>query len=98
MSHFPVALKKVSQSELGIRWDDQKETSLTVRKLRLECPCASCIDEWTREKLLKDEQVPQDVHPIRMHTVGRYALRVEWSDGHNTGIYPFKSLRKLCES
>ena len=54
MSHFPVALKKVSQSELGIRWDDQKETSLTVRKLRLECPCASCIDEWTREKLLKD--------------------------------------------
>jgi DUF971 family protein len=28
--------------------------------------------------------------------VGRYALGFDFSDGHNTGIYPFEVLRDLC--
>jgi DUF971 family protein len=29
--------------------------------------------------------------------VGYYAYSIEWSDGHNTGIFTFDLLRALCE-
>ena len=68
-----------------------------VRELRLQCPCALCVDEWTREKKVKGETIAADIRPTSIETVGRYALKIDWSDGHNTGIYPFDSLRKICE-
>lgn len=97
MNSFPTQLKQISPSTLGIVWSDGHESRLPVRKLRLECRCATCVDEWTREKLIRPESVPQDIHPKRIDSVGRYALTVLWSDGHSTGIYPFEQLRILCE-
>jgi DUF971 family protein len=32
---------------------------------------------------------------VRIQAVGRYAIQIEWSDGHGSGIYPFKRLREL---
>ncbi|HEV8616772.1 MAG TPA: gamma-butyrobetaine hydroxylase-like domain-containing protein [Methylomirabilota bacterium] len=37
-----------------------------------------------------DPNVPKDVH-----LVGRYALGVDWADGHGS-IYPFEHLRRGC--
>jgi prepilin-type processing-associated H-X9-DG protein len=37
-----------------------------------------------------DPRVPKDVH-----LVGRYALGVDWADGHGS-IYPFDALRRAC--
>jgi DUF971 family protein len=34
----------------------------------------------------------QDVQPV-----GRYALQFSWSDGHDTGIYSYALLRRLCQ-
>jgi DUF971 family protein len=28
--------------------------------------------------------------------VGQYAMSIEWSDGHSTGIYNFRDLRARC--
>ncbi len=92
-----VELKQLGPSKFGIVWNDSHNSIYTVRNLRMECPCASCVDEWTREKLLKDDNVPADIHPIRIESVGRYALKFDWSDGHSTGIYHFDGLRRLCE-
>ncbi len=94
---FPVELKQMGARNLGIVWDDGHNSLYKVRKIRLECKCALCVDEWSREKLLKDETVPEDVRPKSITPVGRYALRFDWSDGHATGIYTFESLRALCE-
>ncbi len=33
---------------------------------------------------------------LNVEPVGHYAIRIEWSDGHNTGIYSFDHLRKIC--
>jgi DUF971 family protein len=41
--------------------------------------------------------VPDDVHPLRIEPVGRYAIQIAWSDGHGSGIYPFRRLRTLAE-
>lgn len=93
----PVELKQLGPTKLGIIWNDKHQSLYTVRKLRMECRCANCVDEWSREKILKEENVPAEVKPIKIESVGRYALRIDWTDGHNTGIYPFDALRQLCE-
>jgi DUF971 family protein len=33
---------------------------------------------------------------VDAEVVGRYAIRIQWNDGHNTGIYSYQHLRELC--
>jgi DUF971 family protein len=33
---------------------------------------------------------------LNIEEVGSYAIRIEWNDGHNTGIYSFDHLRGIC--
>jgi DUF971 family protein len=54
------------------------------------------VDEMTGVRTLAPEGIPEDVYPAAIHYVGRYALQFLWSDGHDTGIYPYDYLRGLC--
>lgn len=36
-------------------------------------------------------------HAIQVTPVGRYAYKMVWADGHDTGIYSFDLLRQLCQ-
>jgi DUF971 family protein len=83
-------------SQLRIRWGDEHISDFPPRLLRMACPCAGCVDEFTGERILSPESVPEDIHPLAIHYVGRYAIRFDWSDGHGTGIFPFDYLRRLC--
>ncbi|HET7273735.1 MAG TPA: DUF971 domain-containing protein [Longimicrobiaceae bacterium] len=83
-------------SRLRIRWQDGHVSEYLPRALRLDCRCASCVEEMSGKPLLDPSTVPEDVHPLGIRYVGRYALRFDWSDGHDTGIYPFEQLRRLC--
>jgi ATP-binding protein involved in chromosome partitioning len=94
-AYTPTGIAQRGPRELVIRWSDGAESVLDVRALRLACACAQCIDEWSGEGRLDPSSVPDDVHPVRMQTVGRYAIQIEWSDGHGSGIYPFRRLREL---
>jgi ATP-binding protein involved in chromosome partitioning len=90
----PTALGRKNDA-LVIWWNDGNCSEYDVRELRLCCPCASCVNEWTGEKILRPERVPRNVHPLRLHSVGRYAMGIQWSDGHSTGIYSYDYLRSL---
>lgn len=92
---IPVKLKQVGPLTLGIEWSDGTSREYPVRELRLNCHCAHCVDEWTREKILDESKVPLDIQPKKIEPVGRYAIRFVWSDGHDTGIYTFDLLRGL---
>ena len=70
---------------------------MPARRLRLACPCAMCIEEMSGRPLLDPASVPADVRPLSIHLVGNYALRINWSDGHSTGIFPWQRLRDLSE-
>lgn len=94
---IPLELKQVAGDRLGIRWVDGHESSYRVRNIRLACRCANCVDEWTKAPLLKPETIPQDIRPEHIESVGRYALKIRWSDGHDTGIFTFEQLRAQCE-
>ena len=84
-------------TRLRIEWQDGHVSTYAPRGLRLACPCAGCVDEMTGERTLSPEAVPKGVHPVEIRYVGRYALRFFWSDGHDTGIYSFEYLRRLCD-
>ena len=97
-AHDAVRVSAISQADprtLAITWTDGRTDKFDVVKLRRSCPCASCIDEWTREQRLKPEDVPDTVRPLKIESVGSYALKIFFSDGHSTGIYTFQMLRGL---
>jgi len=82
---------------LLIEWDDAGHRALYgSRALRLACPCAACVDEMSGRALLDPARVPADVRPLSLALVGAYGLRVQWSDGHGTGIYTFERLLQSC--
>ncbi|HEU4526094.1 MAG TPA: DUF971 domain-containing protein, partial [Gemmatimonadales bacterium] len=82
---------------LLIEWDETGHEALyPARALRLACPCAACVDEMSGRPLLDPAGVPQDVRPLSLALVGAYGLRVQWSDGHGTGIYTFQRLLASC--
>jgi ATP-binding protein involved in chromosome partitioning len=91
----PTAIRQGGPRTLEIVWADGHESRYDVRELRLACGCARCVDEWTGEERLDGASVPADVRPVRIERVGRYAIQIEWSDGHASGIYPFRRLREL---
>jgi ATP-binding protein involved in chromosome partitioning len=91
----PKAIRQAGPRTLEIEWGDGRTSRYDVRDLRLACACAVCIDEWTGAERLDPASVPEDVHPVRIEPVGRYAVQIEWSDGHASGIYPFERLREL---
>jgi DUF971 family protein len=91
----PTAIRQQGPRELAIDWADGRVSIFDVRELRLSCACASCVDEWTGQNRLDPAAVPEDVRPRSIQPVGRYAIQIDWSDGHSTGIYPFRRLREL---
>jgi DUF971 family protein len=36
------------------------------------------------------------VKPESAEGVGKYAIKFNWNDGHNLGIYSWKWLREIC--
>jgi ATP-binding protein involved in chromosome partitioning len=92
----PTRIAQSGPRELAIEWGDGHESRYDVHALRLACPCAQCVDEWTGEGRLDPASVPADVRPLRIQPVGRYAIQVAWSDGHDTGIFSFRELRAAC--
>ena len=91
----PSDIRQDGPRALAITWTDGHRSVYDVRALRLSCACAVCVDEWTGEDRIDESAVPEDVAPQSIQPVGRYALQIDWSDGHQSGIYPFERLRAL---
>lgn len=82
---------------LRIVWWDGAVHEYEPRAIRLACPCAGCVDEFTGRPILDPASVAADIMPVSIEYVGRYALKFTWPDGHDTGIYPFDLMRGLGE-
>ena len=84
-------------SALEISWADHATWAYPFHYLRDSCGCAHCIHEITGEKLLDPASIPDDIHIEAMKLVGNYAVKISWSDGHDTGLYTWEKLRELCQ-
>jgi len=85
----------ITPKTINLNWASGKVYTIPHRDLRLACPCAACVDEYTGEKILRPESVPADIHAESVTPLGNYAVVVKWSDGHSSGIYPYKLIDKL---
>jgi ATP-binding protein involved in chromosome partitioning len=94
-SVVPSEIQRIGHEEIHITWADGKKSVLANRALRLECPCAGCVDELSGKKTLDPSTVPDEIWPSTIELVGHYAITITWSDAHDTGIYTFERLRAM---
>jgi len=86
------------ERRLFVRWADGVEGKLGLVALRAECMCARCVNEITGERIVDVEGIDPEIAIREMQLVGNYALKICWSDGHDTGLYTWGHLRRLCEA
>lgn len=87
-------------SSYHLKFDDGYEMDISNRQLRDNCPCASCSGEEVLfrkyEPVNKGSFSDEGYILEQAQMVGNYAIRFFWKDGHNTGIYTWEHLRKIC--
>ncbi|MCI0651497.1 MAG: DUF971 domain-containing protein [Planctomycetes bacterium] len=90
------AVELLEPDQMLIAWRDGHASLLPYRLLRLQCSCASCVDELTGKPLLDPARIRADIKVSNWSATGRYGLNLHFSDGHRTGIYTLRRLRDLC--
>ncbi len=97
----PAQFKKLNEENILVKWDDGKEFTVPMKYLRDRCPCASCQGEsvlWREYKPSPLQVLTPGKYNLKAaEVVGDYALALTWVDGHNTGLYAFDYLRRICE-
>jgi len=83
---------------IQLKWEDGREQTVSNFILRLNSQDALSINEITGEKLIKEEDIPNDIKATKVTPLGNYALGIEWSDGHKAGIYTYALIDSLTQS
>lgn len=94
------ALKGDAQT-LRLTWSDGVTHTLTWQQIRGNCPCAVCRAKKNEPAPMFIILKPQEVEPVRgtgMQALGNYAYHIDFSDGHDSGIYSLEVLRELGET
>jgi DUF971 family protein len=108
----PTRLHLKKDERLEIDWADGHRCVYTVTYLRSLCPCAQCklvregrdphriepAGPVAKKPLLTilPGNYAQPLAAVSAEMVGNYALRIDWSDAHGSGIYSFQYLREIC--
>ena len=96
-SQWPTELAfKKSDRVLAISFDDGEAYTIPYKRLREESPSAENKGHGNGPPP-PQPPVPDDISVTKADPVGRYAVRITFSDGHNTGLYTWKLLRELGE-
>lgn len=97
----PTEIERVSDARLRIQWSDGETLEYSVAQLRERCPCATCREKRSAPpppsnqlQVLSMEEA-QPLRVLGMRPVGAYAYHIDFSDGHNTGLYTLEFLREL---
>lgn len=106
---IPAKLDLKRDEKLEILWQDGQRSEYSLTFLRSMCPCASCkmvregtnphdISPAPKKKSLLTILPGNYAKPLSIvnaQLVGNYALQIDWSDEHGSGIYSFQYLRSL---
>jgi DUF971 family protein len=102
-SVVPVRLDLKKDSHLAIDWQDGSRSTFPVTFLRSQCPCAMCKQQREEAKTRKGGSLLKvlpgnyagPLSAAAAELVGNYAIKIDWSDGHGSGIYSFEYLRSI---
>jgi len=95
-AHWPVRLAFSRQrAELVVAFDDGVSVCLPYELLRVESPSAETKGHGGAPP--PPPAGKRHVGVLGAEPVGRYAVRIRFSDGHDTGLYTWSYLRELGE-
>lgn len=97
MANPPVATEiriRRAAACLEAAFADGSVVSLPAEYLRVESPSAEVQGHAPHQQVLVAGK--QDVNIERVEPVGNYAIRIHFTDGHDTGIYSWAFLQQLA--
>jgi DUF971 family protein len=102
-----VRVNKTEGTGVAIEWKDGHRSEWSFAWLRDACPCATCHEEREHSGRKPGEKKPKPqtllpmyeapARPVEITPVGRYAMKFKWTDGHESGIYSWDYLRRVCQ-
>ena len=93
---------------VDISWADGHSSHFDFLYLRDHCPCANCKDERLKKPSAESGVAASaggaGVLPMykpkpkarHAEVIGRYAIQLEFTDGHSAGIFSYDYLRMIC--
>lgn len=82
-----------TKSWLTISFDTGDDYRLPAELLRVESPSAEVQGHGGDQKTIVPGK--RDVTIVAIEPVGNYAIRITFSDGHDTGLFSWRYLREL---
>jgi len=102
-----VRVMKTEGTGIEIDWRDGHKSAWSFAWLRHACPCATCHEEREASGRPLGDAKPKAPNPLALYEapprpvevtpVGKYALKFKWNDGHESGIYSWEYLRRVCQ-
>jgi len=91
---WPIEIKLGrDRKTLNIRFDDGADIQLSAEYLRVLSPSAEVQGHSREQRVTVAGKTNVTVSAV--DAVGNYAIRLTFSDGHNTGIFSWPYLRRL---
>jgi DUF971 family protein len=84
---------KKSKTQLDVRFDDGTVFSLPAEYLRVESPSAEVQGHGSGKKTIVPGK--RGVTILALEPVGNYAVRIVFSDGHDSGLFTWETLYRL---
>lgn len=95
---WPTELKfSASKRTLTVSFDDGETSIIPYKLLREESPSAENKGHGNSPPPPR-APIAETIGVVRAEPTGRYAVRIEFSDGHKTGLYTWSLLRKLGQA
>jgi len=105
-----VQVHVTSGAGVDITWSDGHTSHYDFSYLRDQCPCALCNEERRKKAEIQEQMKGASGGPLppalplfkpkpkarAARGMGHYALQIDFTDGHSTGIYSFEYLREIC--
>jgi DUF971 family protein len=96
-SPTPLEIKLHQQSNLlEIHFDNETECMLSCEFLRVHSPSAEVQGHSPQQAILQVGK--ENVGILKIEPVGNYAIKIIFSDGHDTGIYSWDYLYRLAKN
>lgn len=92
----PTAIRLRRRSRrLEVDWADGRQDSFDFEYLRTQSPSAEVQGHGVGQDVLQIAK--ENVALLRVEPVGRYAVKLVFDDGHDSGLYTWAWLRRLGE-
>lgn len=83
-----------SEEVLVVTWSDGHVSRYPFDYLRGHCPCAACQGHGGTHTF---HPASGDAARVSgLDSVGAYAINIRFADGHDTGLYTYEHLLKIC--